>query len=150
MSAGGRREMTPDEINAYLASPVLARIATVRGQRPHVVPIWFDWDGARLWMETGLNFQKHRNLLRNPECTVVVDTTEGGLRFKGVAFEGRPELLTEPLDAVRAVVVRIYTKYLGPDGILEPTPQRMINARHVIIKLTPRRVRSWDYTRAAG
>ncbi len=142
----GSRQMTKADIDAYLSEPILARIATVRGRRPHVVPVWFWWDGTSIWTETGLNFQKHKNLVKNPHCTIVVDTTQGGLRFKGVVLEGRPELITEPLDAVRDIVVRIYTKYLGHEGAQAPTPQRMINARHVIIKLTPARLRSWDYT----
>jgi nitroimidazol reductase NimA-like FMN-containing flavoprotein (pyridoxamine 5'-phosphate oxidase superfamily) len=34
-------------MNAFLNEPVLARIATVRRDWPHVVPIWFAWDDAR-------------------------------------------------------------------------------------------------------
>jgi PPOX class probable F420-dependent enzyme len=142
-----RREMTKAEIDLYLAERHLARIATIRGRWPHVVPVWFEWDGHSLWMETGFHFQKHRNLERNPRCAVVIDTTEGGMLFKGVALEGRAELITDPPDRVREIVSTIYTKYLGREGIQAPTPQRMINSRHVIIKLTPERIRSWDYTR---
>jgi PPOX class probable F420-dependent enzyme len=142
-----KRELTRAEIDTYLAERHLARIATIREKWPHVVPVWYDWDGQTLWMETGLHFQKHRNLERNPHCVVVIDTTEGGLRFKGVLLEGRAELITDPPDRVRETVVRIYTKYLGGEGVGAPTPQRMINSRHVIIKLTPARIRSWDYTR---
>ncbi len=139
--------MSKAELDAYLAQPLIARIATVRNDRPHVVPVWYDWDGQSIWIETGLNFQKHKNLMRNPNCAIVIDTTEGGLRFKGVIFEGKAELITEPVEFVRETVIRIYTRYLGEEGILAPTPQKMIQSPHVIIKLTPERVISWDYTR---
>ena len=143
------RAMTKAENDAYLARPILARIATIRSDRPHVVPMWFHWDGESIWMETGLNFQKHKNLLKNRTCAVTIDTTEGGLRFQGVILEGEAELITEPLEFVQQTVIAIYTKYLGHEGIQAPTPRRMIESPHVIIKLTPRRIRSWDDTRAA-
>lgn len=139
--------MSKAELDAYLAQPLIARIATIREDRPHVVPVWYEWDGQSIWIETGLNFQKHKNLIRNPHCAIVIDTTEGGLRFKGVILEGKAELITEPLEFVRETVIRIYTRYLGEEGILAPTPQRMIQSPHVIIKLTPERIISWDYTR---
>jgi nitroimidazol reductase NimA-like FMN-containing flavoprotein (pyridoxamine 5'-phosphate oxidase superfamily) len=53
-------------MNAFLNEPVLARIATARGDWPHVVPMWFDWDGESLWLETGLGFQKQKNIAANP------------------------------------------------------------------------------------
>lgn len=143
----GATSMSKAELDAYLTQLLIARIATIREDRPHVVPVWYDWDGQSIWIETGLNFQKHKNLMRNPHCAIVIDTTEGGLRFKGVILEGKAELITEPLEFVRETVIRIYTRYLGEEGILAPTPQRMIQSPHVIIKLTPERLISWDYTR---
>ena len=41
-----RGAMDRNAMNAFLNAPVLARIATVRGDWPHVVPMWFDWDGV--------------------------------------------------------------------------------------------------------
>lgn len=137
-------------LEAFLAEPVLARIATIRENRPHVVPMWFDWDGESLWMETGLGFQKHKNLLANPHCAVSIDVTEGGLRFKGVIMDGRAEILTDPEPFVRETVERIYGKYLGIAGILEPTPQAMINNPHAIIRLRPERIVTWDETGGAS
>ena len=142
--------MTAAAIDSFLNSPVLARIATIRGDRPHVVPMWFDWDGESLWMETGFGFQKHKNLLANPHCAVTIDVTEGGLRFKGIIMDGRAELLTGPESLVRETVERIYRKYLGNAGILEPTPQAMINNPHAIIHLRPERILTWDDTGGAS
>ncbi len=141
--------MSAAAIGVFLAEPVLARIATIRGDRPHVAPMWFDWDGESLWMETGYDFQKHKNLLANPHCAVTIDVTAGGLRFKGVIMDGRAELLTGPAPFVRETVERIYRKYLGDAGILDPTPQEMINNPHVIIRLRPARIMTWDDTGSA-
>jgi len=142
-------EMTKAEIDAFLAEPVLARIATVRPDgRPHVVPIWFWWDGTSIYMETPPTFVKAKNLRKNPNCAISIDITEGGLRFKAVILEGQVELI-EDREFVLDMVKRIYTKYLGVEGAQSPTPQRMINSVHVIIKMTPTRILSWDDTKVA-
>ena len=142
-----RGAMDRNAMNAFLNAPVLARIATVRGDWPHVVPMWFDWDGETLWMETGHGFQKHKNLTANPHCAVTIDITEGGLRFKGVILEGDAEVITAPEAFVRETVTRIYRKYLGDEGIAAPTPSQMITNPHAIIRLRPQRIRTWDDTR---
>ena len=141
-----RGSMSRAALDAFLAQPVIARLATVRNDAPHVVPMWFDWDGESIWMETGRGFQKHRNLLANPRCAVAIDTTEGGLRFKGVILEGNAELIETPDDLVRETVVRIYRKYLGEEGVAAPTPTAMIDSPHVLIRLRPSVIRTWDDT----
>ena len=141
-------ELTRAEVDEFLTQALIARIATVRpDKRPHLVPIWFYWDGASIYMETPPTFVKAKNLMNNPNVAISIDITEGGLRFKAVVLEGKVELITERafvLDMVR----RIYIKYLGPEGVETPTPKRMIyDSEHLIIKLTPERILTWDYTR---
>jgi PPOX class probable F420-dependent enzyme len=136
--------MTQAEIDAFLAQSYVARIATVRPDgRPHVVPIWFWWDGVSAYMETPPNSVKANNLRHNPHCALTVDITEGGLRFAGVIMEGTVELLTDR-QVQLAMAARVYTKYLGEEGAKSPTPQRMIHNEHVIIKFTPDRTVTWD------
>lgn len=46
-----RIAMTPDEVDAFLAAERTCRVATVGADgRPHVVPLWFAWDGRALWL----------------------------------------------------------------------------------------------------
>ena len=142
--------MTKEEIDRALSRAVLGRIATAGADmQPHVVPIWFWWDGESMYIETGPGFRKARNLAENPRCAVIVDETQGGLRFWGIFMTGKVELITEPADWVRDIVRRIYLRYLGTEGILASTPQKMINSEHVIIKFTPSRFITWDDTRTA-
>lgn len=138
------------QIDYLLSQPLIARMATVNGDRPHIAPVWFLWDGNSLFIETDISFQKAKNLRRNPNCAVVIDDTLGGLRFWGIILHGRVELITEPQDDVLELVRAIYTKYLGKEGVLAPTPQEMIlKGRHVLIKLTPEKIISWDDTHTA-
>ena len=142
-------EMRTIEVDAFLADALLARIATVRSSgRPHVVPMWFWWDGEYIYMETLPNSVKARNLLRNPNCAITIDLTEGGLRFKGVRLEGRADVLNDP-EFARAMVDRIFAKYMGQEGLGTPTLSQMRARDHVIIRLKPDRVHTWDDTRSA-
>jgi PPOX class probable F420-dependent enzyme len=142
--------MNKAQIDQVLAGPVLARIATVgEDLQPHVVPVWFWWDGEAMFIETGKGFRKARNLQQNPRCAVIVDDTQGGLRFWGIFMQGEVELITEPVDWVLETVRRIYRKYLGEEGIAAPTPQKMIHSEHVIIKFTPKKIVTWNDTRHA-
>lgn len=146
----GAVAMDLEEINQVLERPILARIATAGASgQPHVVPVWFMWDGEYMYIETGVGFRKARNLEENPQCAITVDDTQGGLRFWGIFMQGEVELLTEPVEWVQDTVRRIYRKYLGEEGIQAPTPQKMISSDHVIIKFKPRKIMSWNDTRNA-
>ncbi len=140
--------LSPAAIDFLLARPLLARLATVGPDgQPHVAPVWFWWDGHSLFMETDRAFRKARNLRANARCAVTIDETLGGLRFWGIVMSGEAELIEAPPEWVLATVRQIYAKYLGPEGLQAPTPQRMLNeGQHVIVKLTPRRVITWDDT----
>jgi PPOX class probable F420-dependent enzyme len=144
-----RGAMDKAALDAFLRAPHLARIATIRNDWPHVVPMWFDWDGEQLWMDTGAGFQKQKNLDANPHCAVTIDINEGGLRFKGAILAGSAELITAPADLARQIAVRIYRKYLGDEGLAAPTPKAMVDGEHVIIRLRPDRIQTWDDTKTA-
>jgi hypothetical protein len=139
--------MSRDEIEQVFAQPLIARIATIgEDAYPHVVPVWFWWDGQAMYIETGIDFQKARNLRANPKCAVIIDATQGGLRFWGIFMRGEVILITEPVELVMDIVNKIYLKYLGKEGIQAPTPQKMINSEHVIIKFLPEKIITWNHT----
>jgi PPOX class probable F420-dependent enzyme len=144
------RRLTGEQIDLLLAQARIARLATVNGDRPHVAPVWFLWDGKSLYIETDASFQKARNLRKNPRCSVAIDDTLGGLRFWGILLEGEAELIERPLEEVLRWVTAIYTKYLGQEGIQATTPQKMIyEGNHVIIRLTPKKIITWNDTHSA-
>jgi PPOX class probable F420-dependent enzyme len=139
---------TPEKLRDFLARPLIARFATVTPQgKPHVVPVWFEWDGTHLWVTLDRRSQKYRNMLANPYCAVTIDETWGGLRFIGVIFEGPVELIDQPEEWAREFVRKVYAKYMGEEGLCARTIQRMINeGQHVVAKITPEKILTWDDT----
>lgn len=133
-------------VDAFLAEPVLARMATADPEtnQPHVVPVWFGWDGASFWISSYSNTRKVQELKRNPMISIVVDTSGDGKIPTAVLGEGRAELVTEPRDFVKEMVTRVYLKYLGPEGVLAADPQEWIHDPHnLLIKLTPAKLFAW-------
>lgn len=129
-------------INEFLLQPLIARMATadLSGQ-PHVVPVWFGWDGTTLWISSYSNTRKVAELEKNPKISVVIDVAEEDGENKGVIFEGTVELVRAPREFLREKFVWIYTRYLGPEGVLAEEPQSWIEDPHnLIIKLIPDKV----------
>jgi PPOX class probable F420-dependent enzyme len=132
------------KLDAFLSQPILARLATAGDAQPHVVPVWYLWDGESVWISSYSSTRKIRELRKNPRCAVIVDTQEAINGVTAVLLEGQAELLTAPLDFVRSMATRIYTKYLGPEGVLAAEPQEWIHSpEQTIIRLTPTRTVHW-------
>ena len=126
-------------IDEFLQQPLIARMATADNYgQPHVVPVWFGWDGTTLWISSYSNTRKVGELEKNPKISVVIDVAEENGENKGVIFEGSVELIREPREFLREKFVWIYTRYLGPEGVLADEPQSWIEDPHnLLIKLTP-------------
>jgi PPOX class probable F420-dependent enzyme len=137
-------EITP-QAEEFLARHLLGRLATASTDgQPHVVPVWFLWEDGAAWISSYRSTRKVIDLEHNPKCALVVDVeqVEGGLT--AVMLEGRAELVSTPPNAVKQRIERIYTKYLGAQGVLEKDPQEWLNStENVLIKLTPTRVKAW-------
>ncbi len=134
------------KIETLLSEPLLARIATVSPHdlQPHVVPVWFLWDGKSVWISSYSSTRKIRELQCNPRCSIVIDATGRPDGLSAVLFEGRAELVTEPREFVREMITRVYTRYLGPQGVLAAEPQEWIySPENLLIKLTPEKTVAW-------
>jgi len=133
-------------IEAVLAEPVLARLATTdpKTMQPHVVPVWFAWDGECVWISSFVSTRKIRELKKNPQGAVLIESKQEGSRLTAVLLEGPVELVTEPRQMVSEIASRIYVRYLGNEGVLEKEPQSWLNdPENLLIKLTPKRLISW-------
>src|SRR5262245_59618494 len=137
--------MTPDEVDAFLADERVCRVATTGADgRPHVVPLWFVWDGSALWLNSVVRGQRWTDLRRDPRVARVGD---GGVEFdelRGVELSGSVEFVSEvPRTAEHrpelADAERRYAeKYAG-------TPVFVADGRHAWLRLAPTRVVSWDF-----
>jgi PPOX class probable F420-dependent enzyme len=132
-------------IEELLAQPVLARLGTANAKtgQPHVVPVWFLWDGKFIWISAFASTRKVRDLLNNPRAAVLIEPRETE-KLQGVLFEGPVELISQPPELVCELSVRIYTRYMGVEGAQAAEPQSWaVDPENRIIKLTPTRIAVW-------
>lgn len=133
-------------IKAVLAEPVLARLATTNPKtlQPHVVPVWFMWDGEFIWISSFVSTRKIRELKINPRGAVLIESKQEGSKLQAVLLEGDVELVSKPRKTVSKIASRIYIRYLGTEGLKDPEPQSwLVDPENLLIKLTPKRIISW-------
>jgi nitroimidazol reductase NimA-like FMN-containing flavoprotein (pyridoxamine 5'-phosphate oxidase superfamily) len=143
-------ELSPEKkalAEGLLAQPVLARIATadLKTRQPHVVPLWYLWDGASIWVSGFRSTRKFRELQTNPKCAVLVEPADAkASKIQAVLFEGQAEVITSPRELVEEMSTRIYLRYLGEEGVKAADPQSWIHdAENLVVRLTPQRVFTW-------
>lgn len=141
-----RSQLTPEQkekIDSFLNARLLAHLATVNPKtlQPHVVPVWYLWDGECLWIHAYAKFRKSREITMNPKAAVAVASEGGGLPFAAVMLEGTAALVYEPRQFVHDQAERIYQRYMTQDEIQAPDPQSWINDPEIgLIRLAPEQI----------
>jgi len=137
-------EISP-QVADFLRGRLIGRLATASPEgQPHIVPVWFLWEDGVVWISSYRSTRKVIDIERNHKCALVVDIENGSDGLTAVVLEGQAELVSVPADSVKKRIERIYTKYLGSDGVFEADPQSWLNSpENVLIKFTPTRVKSW-------
>jgi PPOX class probable F420-dependent enzyme len=78
--------LAPD-VTEFLSGPHVASLATVRTNgRPHVTPVWYDFDGREFIVSTLRETQKVRNVSRKGFAALSIHTA--GAPFQHVVAEG--------------------------------------------------------------
>ena len=125
--------MSEAEREAFLQEPNVAILATVGPAGAHAVPIWYLYKDGEFVMSTNRGSQKHRDLERNPNVTLVVDRRT--LPYYAVMARGAVEI-GPGLDV--ATRRRIAGRYLT-EAQLEAYMARASDGESVSIRLRPRK-----------
>lgn len=101
--------MPPFDVDAFLAQPLTARVAT---SGPTVRPVWFLWEDGAFWILTGPWARLLHHVRVDLELAIVVDVCDldSGL-VRQVIGRGRGEEL--PFEVPRGR--RMLSRYLGAD-----------------------------------
>ncbi len=124
-----------DGVRKLLESPNFAHLATVMPDgSPQVTPVWVDYDGAHVLVNTAEGRQKPRNLRREPRVALSVVDQDNA--YTWVAIRGRVVELTH--ENADEHIDRLSKKYLGRDSY----PARKAGEQRVIVKIEPEHVAS--------
>lgn len=135
------REMTAEEMEAFLSEPQLAHIATVRRNgAPHLAPLWYEYVDGKVWIITDDASVKMRNIRHDPRVVVSVASNEEPYCY--VLVEGLAEVASRGVyERIRSICVRYwgeerggaFAEEIGEAGgtiVLEISPTRTITWIH--------------------
>ena len=127
------------EALALLARERVCRIATVSAQgQPHLVPVCHAVAGGKIYVGSGDDGVKVRNIKANPLVTVTVDLySDHWPSLKGVMVQGRARLIERGAGFQRARRA-LYQKYpqYAREAALSPSDS-------VVIEVTPLHTFTW-------
>ena len=106
----GYTPMAMEEIKDILKTNPLGRLATAdkKGQ-PHVVPMGIFSDGDKIFIHTGAGTKKAKNMIENPQVSLVVDYHLETPRLEvGFVINGTARKLEKPeeIDRARNIMMR--------------------------------------------
>jgi PPOX class probable F420-dependent enzyme len=143
--------MSAEELSAFLDQQHTCRFATTGPDGPHVAPVWFVWDGQAIWVYSLTRSQRWANVARDPRVAVVIDDGHHYHELRGIEIEGEATMVgpvprtgepgeddTELADPER----RMAAKYFD-------AAEMTYDGRHAWLRVTPRKLVSWDFRKLA-
>lgn len=109
---------------------------------PHVTAVWFLHSEGNLYVATGSNTSKARNLMRDPRAALCIESRAAG-REAGLSASGPVTLLQG--EAASPIARRVNEKYLTEVALADPVVGPAFESMSdVVIQLTPARWIAWD------
>jgi PPOX class probable F420-dependent enzyme len=119
----------------FTSKKAFAHLATTAGgAQPQVTPVWLDWDGTHIRVNTARGRVKDRNLQRNPKIALSIQDPDNPYRY--VQVQGRVAEMTE--QGADAHIDALARKYIGQDRY----PWRRPGEVRVMVKIVPERVQT--------
>jgi PPOX class probable F420-dependent enzyme len=123
----------PESYRNLFTKKAFAHLATLgRDSAPQVTPVWCDFDGTHVRINTARGRVKERNLQQNPRVALSVMDPDNPYRY--LQIRGRVVEMTE--QGADAHIDALAKKYLGQDRY----PNRRPGEVRVMVKIAPERV----------
>lgn len=138
-TVGPAADLTDEELDQFLGGLWSAQLACVRSDgSPHVVPLWYEWDGARMWLAASPGASWRDHIAANAMVSVTLDEPWPPLRrafIAGTAREVRSDDVPGGLPGLRR---RLANRYLGKGA--EERPELVETDGWAAVLLDPTRV----------
>lgn len=120
-------------VRKLLEAPNFANLATLMPDgSPQLTPVWVDFDGTHVLVNTAEARQKPRNVRRDPRVSISVFNQENPYSYAEV--RGRVVEITA--EGAEEHIDRMAKKYMGRDTY----PYRGPGERRIILKIAPERI----------
>lgn len=140
-------KLTAEEIDEFLATPVVARLATVQPDgAPYVAPVWQHWDGEHMWVIPRAKSRFAEYILKEPRvCVSCADDVNP--EHTRVTIEGRAEVVEGPVPLecqTKEIADEMAVRYMGPDGPMYAA--KTADRLRYLVRIKPEKITSWAGT----
>lgn len=123
----------PDQYRDLLEKPVFVGLATILPDgQPQVTPVWCDFDGTYIRVNTAEGRQKHKDMVARPQVSVLAVDPSNPYRY----MEVRGTVAKITREGADAHIDALAKKYLGVDSY----PGRNPAETRVICYIEPQKV----------
>ena len=123
----------PENFRDLFDKKAFGQLGTImKDGTPQVTPVWCDFDGKYVRVNSALGRVKDRNIRRNPHVAITLQDPDNPYRY--VSVKGTVEEIT--LEGADAHINALSLKYIGQD----PYPGHKPEETRVIYKIRPERV----------
>ena len=146
-STGQAPPLTSEEIESMLKENHYARICTHnRDGTIHAVPVAYRYVNGQILMMSFIKSRKTRNIERNNDVTVLVDTQNP---LRGVLIYGTAEIDHHNIYEQTLTINETSPAFISvPREKLERITKAYVDAwKYVILKITPKHIVTFDYAK---
>src|SRR5215470_1090714 len=123
----------PDSFHDLFEKKAFAQLATIMADgSPQVTPVWFEFDGTHVVINTAKGRTKDRNMRRNPHVAVSIQDPDKPYRH--LSIKGKVVDITE--EGADAHIDKLAKKYIGKDVY----PNRRPGEVRVIYRILPEQI----------
>jgi PPOX class probable F420-dependent enzyme len=127
----------PDKYLDLFQKRAFANLATLMPDgRPQVTPVWCDYDGREILINTAVGRQKDRNLQRDGRVALSILDPDNPYRY----LEVRGQVTERTEQGADAHIDKMAKKYLGKDAY----PWRSPGEQRVLYRVRPEHVSSMN------
>ncbi|MEM3064610.1 MAG: PPOX class F420-dependent oxidoreductase [Candidatus Nitrosotenuis sp.] len=126
------RELTDSAINLFKGKNIAFVASLMNDGSPHITPVWIDYDGQFILINTAEGRIKQRNFARDPR--VAVSVMDSNNPYNVVSIRGR--VVEQTVIGADEHIDNLAKKYLGVDKYPFRTPAE----KRIILKIKPENV----------
>ena len=128
-------EIIPEKYLDLFSKPAFAHLGTLmRDGSPQVTPVWVDYDGKYVRVNSALGRVKDKNMRRDPHVSLSIQDPENPYRY----LEIRGKVVEITQNGADDLINKLSQKYLGKPVY----PYRKPGEVRVIYKIEPQKISS--------
>jgi PPOX class probable F420-dependent enzyme len=133
---GDMAQAIPENFMDLFGKKAFGELATLMPDgSPQVTPVWCDYDGKHVLVNSARGRVKDRNVERDPRVAITIPDPDNPYRY--LAIRGRVAEITEA--GADAHIDKMAKKYLGKDRY----PLRQPGEKRVLYKIEPQHVQAY-------